>query len=132
MTTAIAPAPMTTPALTRPPLFAKPIPVIGVTGDFGSGKTRFLCSISPGPSTLLFDTEKSSESYEEIGMKRVGVPEEMVKRKPNGYTQLDVFEWWLATCKMIPAGKYRVIGLDVAEDVEEGLAEWVGRIPSNQ
>ena len=113
----------------RPPLFAKPIPIIGVTGEFEAGKTRFLMSIAPGPDTCIFDTEASSESYEEVGAFRVDLPKKMLEVKPSGYKQLDMFEWWRDAIKTIPPGRFRVIALDVAEDIEAGLADWVWEHP---
>jgi hypothetical protein len=113
----------------RKPLFDKPIPIVGLTGEFESGKTRFLLSIAPGPDTCIFDTECSSEAYEEIGARRIDVPAEMLKQKPGGFKQIDVFQWWQAAVLSIPPGKFRVIALDVAEDIETGLADWVWENP---
>lgn len=110
-------------------LFAKPIPVLGVTGEFESGKTRFLLSIAPGPATCIFDTEASSETYEEIGCKRIDVPAGVSATFPQGYKPIDVFTWWWGAVKSIPPGRFRVIALDVAEDIESGLADWVWENP---
>lgn len=114
----------------KSPLWQKPIPTLGVTGDYGSGKTRFLLSIAPGADTLLFDTEDSSETYSEIGFRRVDIPAEMLKQCPNGYKPIDVFTWWKEIVRKIPPGKFRVIAIDVAEDLEAGLADWVWENPT--
>ncbi|HZZ79641.1 MAG TPA: AAA family ATPase [Gemmataceae bacterium] len=122
---------MTTAAAstTKKPIFDKPIPIIGVTGEFESGKTRFALSLCPGPETLIYDTECSSEAYEEIGARRIDVPAEMLKRLPNGFKPIDTFQWWYSNVLSIPPGKFRVIALDVAEDIEGGLADWVWENP---
>jgi hypothetical protein len=118
-----------TPA--RKPIFAKPIPVIGVTGDFESGKTRFILSLAPGPDTCIFDTEKSSDAYDEIGFKRISMADEMIKlpQYRSGYKPIDTFQFFNSAVKRVPPGRFRVIGLDVAEDIEAGLADWVWENP---
>lgn len=89
------------------PLFPVPVPVLGVSGKQSAGKTKFLLDIAGGP------------------IKRVSIGEEMLKIHPSGYRPIDVFTWWHAIVKTIPPGKFRVIALDVAEDVEQGCADWV-------
>lgn len=112
------------------PLWKMPIPVLGVTGEFASGKTIFLTTISPGQDTLVFDTEKSSESYvDQIGFKRIDVPLEMLKRHPQGYKPINTFVWWQSVIREIPPGKFRVIAIDVAEEIEAGLSDWVWENP---
>ena len=110
---------------TKPPLWPQPIPVIGLTGKYASGKTLFGLTIAPGGETLVYDTEKSSESYLSLGFDRVDVPAEMLRLKPAGYKPLDTFEWWRKHVRSIPAGRYRVILLDTVSEIEAGLADWV-------
>lgn len=118
------------PAPDRPPLWRKPIPVLGVTGEYGAGKTIFLATIAPGPETLIFDTEKSSASYAgDLGFTRVDVPAEMLKTCPGGYRPIDTYTWWVSLIKHIPPGKFRVIAVDVAEEIEAGLSDWVWENP---
>lgn len=114
-----------------PPIWPKvPIPVLGVTGKIWSGKTLFLLSIAPGPRTLIYDTEKSSESYQpQIGFDRIDVAEEMARLYPGGYKAIDLFKWWVGHVTTIPAGKYDVIALDVAEEFESGLGDYVWENP---
>jgi hypothetical protein len=54
----------------------------------------------------------------------------MLQKYPNGYKPVDLFLFWLADVRATKPGKYRVLGLDVAEDIEEGLAEWVWQHPA--
>jgi hypothetical protein len=37
--------------------------------------------------------------------------------------------WWLSVVRSIPPGRFRVIVLDVAEEIETGLADWVWENP---
>lgn len=114
---------------TAPPLWPQPIPIIGGTGAVFSGKTRFGVSICPGPQTLVYDLEQSSGSYSYIGFERIDVQKEMHARHPNGYKPIDLFQWWLAHVRAIPAGKYRVIMVDPVTDLERGLTDWVAANP---
>jgi len=107
------------------PLFPKPIPIIGGTGPFGSGKSLFGLTICPGPQTLVFDFEQSCASYSELGHDRINVMEVMQASHPNGYKPVDLFQWWFRYVKSIPKGKYRVIMLDPVTDLERGLTDWV-------
>lgn len=117
------------PAVT--PLFPKPVPIIGGTGEFESGKTLFGLTICPGPQTLYYDFEQSGASYGELGHIRVNVVEVMQKSHPNGYKPVDMFLWWKAEMQAIPAGKYRVIVIDPATDLERGLTDWVNSNPKH-
>ena len=111
------------------PLWPKPIPIIGGTGDKGHGKTRFGLSICPGPQTLVYDLEQSSASYDYIGFERIDVQKEMHAKHPKGYKPVQLFTWWLDHIRSIPAGKYRVIMVDPVTDLEAGLADWVEANP---
>jgi hypothetical protein len=93
------------------PLWPAPIPVIGVSGAIGQGKTTFLLDIAGGP------------------VKRIDVPLEMMKIKPGGYRPIDTFVWFWGVVKSIPPGRFRVIALDVAEEIEQGVTEWVWENP---
>lgn len=115
----------------RRPLWPKPIPVIGGTGEFESGKTLFGLSICPGPATLYYDFEQSGASYDDLGHTRINVLAEMQKQYPNGYKPVDLFLWWLNHVKAVPAGKYEVIVLDPVTDLERGLTDWVFSHPQN-
>lgn len=121
---------MTASASASAPLWPQPIEVLGLTGEFASGKTLFGLTISPGPSTLVYDMEKSSATYQSLGFERIDMPTEMLRAYPGGYKPIDTFNWWLAHVKSIPAGKFRVIMLDPVSEVETGLVDWVRANPS--
>lgn len=117
------------------PLFpeGKRIEVLGLTGEFASGKTLFGLLLSPEPgTTLLYDVEKSAGTYHKspgndhgFPFDRVDVPSEMLKLKPKGWKPEDVYVWWKAHIRSVTPGKYRVIGLDPVSEIESGLADYV-------
>lgn len=101
------------------------IEVLGVTGDYGSGKTLFVCTIDPG-HTLYFDHEKSGGCYEQLGIKRVDVPNVLYEKfKGKEYSPRQAFEWWLGEIRKIKPGEYSVIAVDPISDIEDGLVDWV-------
>ena len=100
------------------------IPVLGVTGDYSSGKSLFITTIDPA-NTLVFDWEQSLGSYESLGFTRVNVPEILNQLYPDGYSPADAFVWWKDQISQIQPGQYSVIGVDPISDIEEGLVEWV-------
>jgi hypothetical protein len=113
----------------RPPLWPQPIEVLGLAGEFASGKTLFGLTIAPGPDTLAYDWEKSCAPYGSLGFTRVDVPAELMAAKSGDCTYLDMYVWWRQHVLAQPRGKYRVILLDPASDVESGLADWVMQNP---
>lgn len=120
-----------TTATERRPLWPKPIPVIGGTGKFESGKTLFGLGIHPGPETLYYDFEQSGASYDDLGHTRINVLAEMQRLFPNGYKPVDLWLWWLKHVKEVKAGQYRVIVLDPVTDLERGLTDWVFAHPGH-
>lgn len=112
------------------PIWPQPIEIIGVTGEFASGKTLFGLTIAPGPRTKVYDTEKSSGSYTAIKFERVSIPDKMAEIKPSGYKPIDTFTWWWNDVKATPAGKFDVIMIDTISEIEDGLVEWVQKNPT--
>jgi hypothetical protein len=104
--------------------------VIGLTGDFGTGKTIFGLSICPGSDTLIYDAEDGAETYKTLGFHRVSMSTEMLKKHPKGYKPIDLFNWWLAHVRSIKPGQYRVIVLDPVSEIENGLVEFVRQNPA--
>ena len=100
------------------------IDVFGITGPIWSGKTLFGLTIAP-EETLCFDLEKSSGAYNYLPFKRVDWPTELVKKFPGGHGPRDSYEYWKQQVMRIPEGKYSVIMVDPADDLEVGLAEYV-------
>ena len=132
--TATAPAPnAATPAPSPAPAALWPannrIEIIGLTGEYASGKTLFGLTIDPR-STLIFDMEKSAGSYLGLGFTRIDMGEQLLRRYPAGYKPKQAFEWWLDAIRRVQPGAYRVIMLDPISEVEAGLTDWVEDNPS--
>lgn len=105
------------------------VEVIGLTGDFGSGKTIFGISICPGPRTLVYDFEKSSSAYESLGFHRVDMADEMIRISPKGYKPIDLFRWWYDHVRSIKPGQYSVIMVDPISEIEAGIVEYISERP---
>lgn len=110
--------------MTAKPLWPQPLPVIGLTGEFFSGKTLFGLSICPA-QTLVYDLEKSSESYQSLGFHRIDVAAEMTRLYPRGARPVDLWCWWRDHMRSVRPGQYRVIMVDPVSELESGLTEWV-------
>lgn len=110
------------------PLFAKPVPVTVVTGEYKSGKTIFALTTGyPLERVLIYDNELSAETYHTADnpFVRVDLPGEMARQFPKGYTATQLYEAWLKHWRAIPPGKYDVIIVDTVETIEDGLGDWV-------
>lgn len=112
------------------------IPIIGLTGEPESGKTVCGLTIAPPredgtPRTLYYDTEKSGETYDYLGAHRIDVPDMMGEMYPGGYNAAQVFMFFRESMKAVPRKQFDLIFLDVAEDVETGLADWVWQNPTH-
>lgn len=105
------------------------IEVIGLTGDYASGKTLFGLSILPGPQTLIYDTEKSSGLYQSLGFVRVDLPDLLLKKHGGKFTPMDAFLFWREHVRSLKPGQYRVIVLDTVSEIEGGVVEYVRRNP---
>lgn len=111
------------------PIWPQRIEIIGVTGEYASGKTLFALTIDP-KNTLIYDTERSSGAYTTLGFQRVSIQDVMQKLKPHGYKPIDVFTWWWEDVKKIVPGKYTVAAIDTISEIEDGLVEWVQKNPT--
>ena len=105
------------------------VEVIGLTGDFGSGKTILGISICPGERTLVYDFEKSSSAYESLGFHRVDMADEMIRVSPKGYKPIDLFRWWYDHVRSIKPGQYSVIMVDPISEIEAGIVEYISERP---
>lgn len=117
------------PAADLGPLFPIRLPLIGVCGEFKSGKTSFILSIDPGPKTRLYDFELSSASYTELPFDRVDVFDEMLKAFPKGHKPSQMWEWWRGHVAAIQPGRFSVIGIDTVSPLESALGEWLMEKP---
>lgn len=118
---------------TTEPLFrGQEVDVLGITGEYNTGKTMFVLSIAPG-ATMYYDFEKSGANHaKNLGVsRRVDVPAALQgkfsnkSKHPNGYSPMDAFEWWLQDVRSITPGECRIIAVDTIGDIETGLADYV-------
>lgn len=118
------------------------VPVFGATGPKWSGKTMLAFQLAPGlhttghkfagqSRTQLLDCELSSASYHVPGVDRVDVHQAI--RNTVGQREvkpIDVYEWFIGHINKIPPGRFDVIAVDPATDLESGLLEWVKKNPT--
>ena len=113
----------------HPPIWpGTEIPVLGVSGEYQSGKTLFVSSIDP-KHTLLFDFEKSAAAYSSLPLQRIDCPSLLLEKFPNGYKPIDAFEWFVKSIRDIKPGLFTVIAVDPISDIEAGLVDWVNSNP---
>jgi hypothetical protein len=107
------------------------LPVIGLTGEYASGKTVFGLTIAPPEATLVYDMEKSSASYESMGFTRRDVPSIMLARgRGKPFLPIDLFRWWRDDIRQIEPGRYQAVLLDTASEIESGLCDYVYANPN--
>jgi len=106
------------------------IPILGITGEYGAGKTYFAATIDP-KSTLYFDLEMSAIDYESLGFKRVDVRILTAERtlKTGVLPEpIDVYNTFWDIVSTITPGQYKVIVVDpISGTLESGMVEKVAR-----
>jgi hypothetical protein len=119
-------------AATRKPLWPNgvAIEVLGVTGEYKSGKTLFVLTIDP-KQTLYYDLEKSGATYQGLGVTRKDFGRHMQSMFPRGYQAIDLYQAWLNDVRNVKPGQYRVIAVDPITDIEAGLVQWVRANPGH-
>lgn len=107
------------------------IPIMGVCGEKGEGKTLMVSSIDP-EGTGMIDLEDSSASYNIPFKKRWNLYEEMIQRHNRVPTPLECFEWFrdLITNHIKP-GEFSVLAVDPISDIEQGMVDWVQANPQH-
>jgi len=104
------------------------IPVIGWTGEKGSGKTLAMSSIDP-EHTCMVDLEDSSESYNIEFAKRVSLYDEMLKKFGRNASNLECYIWFSEFIEAIKPGEFTVLAVDPFSDIQSGLVDWVKANP---
>lgn len=101
------------------------IEVLGVCGDYASGKTLFMLTIDPA-RTIYFDLEKSGATYQGLGYHRIDFPAELQKKYGQEIcTAKQTFEYWYEMAMNINPGEYSVMAVDPISDIEAGMTDWV-------
>ena len=119
------------------------IPILGLCGEFFSGKTHFAITIALGnhpeghpfagmARTGVIDTEKSSETYEAsgLGFKRFDLPAEVLKKYPGGYNPSQFYEEFRRFIDLLPNGRFDVLVVDSITDIDTGVTEYVKQNPT--
>lgn len=101
------------------------LPIIGLTGKKGKGKTMFGLTIARTDRTIHFDLEKSATSYKGMGFTHVDLPEVMQVMAPGGYTQRDMYLVWKSKIEAIEPDRFDVIMVDPISDIESGMVDEV-------
>lgn len=113
-------------------LWPQPIPILGLTGEYQSGKTWFGISICPDPKRLrVYDFELSAAPYKSLGFDYVNVAEVMAAKYPKGPKPIDVWNWWLEDVSSLQPGRFDAILADPITDLERGLTDWVNANPAH-
>lgn len=119
------------------------VPVFGATGPKWSGKTMLAFQLAPGlhtaghkfagqSRTQLLDCELSSASYHVPGVDRVDV-HQAIRNKVDkrAVKPIEVYEWFIDHVNRIPPGRFDVIAVDPATDLESGLLDWIKAHPAD-
>ena len=102
-------------------MWSNSIPIIGVTGETGTGKTIFGLSICPGPRTLYIDLDVSG--YDVINC--INLVKGATAQFPTGWNQKQLFALYEQCCHEIEVGQYDVIFVDNLPSIESGLTDTV-------
>lgn len=113
------------------------IPVVGLAGETGSGKTLWglmvdsnCLQLEEPATTYVWDTEGSSAPYVgTLNFTRVDIPALLFKRLKKGTPQ-DTFLFWRNDLENLSPSKYRVLMLDTINTIETGLVDYVKQNPT--
>ena len=122
---------------------ATKIPIFGVAGPIGCGKTLMGLHLAPGvhpighafagkPRLACFDFEMSN-TYTGTGCELIDVPAELGLEKGDEvqYGSIDVFLWVCNRVKKIQAGQYDVIMFDTMGAFDTGLTAYIEKKPTD-
>lgn len=102
------------------------IPVIGLCGAKGSGKTLAGLLLDP-ENTVVIDVEDSSVTYNVPIKRRASLYDEAGTKSKNGIpTPLECWEWFASEVETLEC---RVLFVDPITDLQAGLVEWVKANP---
>jgi len=113
------------------PLWKIKCPIIGLTGLVDAGKTIWALSVNPDPeTTLIYDFEVGSETYEERGHARVSVADAMEEEVGGEYKPWQLWEWFRKDVfERLDENKFRTVILDPVGELEDALEDWLRHNP---
>ncbi len=113
-------------------LWPLPCPeIVIVTGGFGVGKSTFTLGTGATPErTFVLDFEKSQKSFAaQLPLTYVDMQARMGNLYPKGYKMIDLFKEVCAVMDVIESGKYDVLVLDNASNLEDAIVAHVEANP---
>lgn len=112
------------------PLFPQPIPILGITGHIGSGKTMFMLRSCEPEQILVIDHEKSSVTYQEqIGFNRIDVSDIMFTKYGNKYPEMQIYLSLVEFIESLQPKQYKLIMIDPFNEIEESFHRYVSANP---
>jgi hypothetical protein len=114
-------------------LWPLPYPeIVVVTGGFGVGKSTFTLGTGAAPErTFVVDFEKSQKAFsEQLPIVYKDVQAIMEQSYPKGYKMIDLYRKVNEIMDGIEPGKYDVIVLDNASNLEDAIVAYVEANPT--
>lgn len=108
-----------------------PIPILCVTGTFGSGKTTFAFQIDPVQKgkptrTLLFDLEKGSNVYSlQYEVERIDLMQHLEDNHPDWRPAKLWSEWLRIATEKTATGQFTNLVVDTGYPLQDGAFEYV-------
>lgn len=102
------------------------VPVIGLCGPLGSGKTLAALTLCP-EETIEIGIEDSGVTYNLPIKKRYSMYQEVTGKNSITPRPIECFEWFMDILKQISEGKLscRVLAVDPITDIQNGCVDWV-------
>lgn len=116
------------------PLWPKPIPIIGLTGEFASGKSIFGLTIAPPEKTVVYDAEKSTLVYHEPSFNfcHVDCVAEMNRAGLSWENPVERWTWFKGDIlQRFSTGKFLVAMIDPVKPFEDALFEYIRQVPTD-
>lgn len=113
-------------------LWPLPCPeIVIVTGGFGVGKSTFTLGTGATPErTFVCDFEKSQKSFAaQLPLTYVDMQARMGELYPSGYKMINLFKEICAVMDAIEPGKYDILVLDNASNLEDAITAYVEANP---
>lgn len=113
-------------------LWPLPCPeIVIVTGGFGVGKSTFTLGTGATPErTFVLDFEKSQKSFAaQLPLTYIDMQARMAELHPSGYKMLNLYKEVCTVMDAVEPGKYDVLVLDNASNLEDAIVAHVEANP---